>query len=150
MRGSPRLLSAFSSLLAVGLFSSSSFAQTSRVLIGWDLPINESTLRVIGSITNDASVISNNFGIANNITNSGNSTAYGGTSWTAGGADPIANATTNNDYFYFRVQASPSNRVTVNGISRLLIQVSSSGPRYWHLLYSETNTDAAFSSPARN
>ncbi|MFZ9874410.1 MAG: autotransporter-associated beta strand repeat-containing protein [Candidatus Methylacidiphilales bacterium] len=92
----------------------------------------------------------NNFGLGSGLSASVNSSAYGATSWTAGGADPFANATTNNDYFYFRVQASASNRVTLTGISRLTIQVSASGPRYWHLLYSETNSDAAFLTPARN
>jgi len=141
---------ATAALFLSGWLGSVSFAQTSRLLIGWDLPVSDNINRVISSVTNDPSVALQSFGLGSSITINGNTTAYGGTSWTAGGTDPIANATTNNDYFYFRVQASSSNRITVNGISRLVIQVSLSGPRYWHLLYSETNSDAAFSNPTRN
>lgn len=46
--------------------------------------------------------------------------------------------------------ASASDQVTITGVSRLVIQVSSSGPKYWHLLYSSVNTDAAFTTPERN
>jgi autotransporter-associated beta strand protein len=67
-----------------------------------------------------------------------------------GGADPFANGTVNNDYIAFRVTASASDRVTITGVSRLAIQVSASGPKYWHLLYSSVNTDAAFTTPERN
>ena len=151
MHGDFRLLRLFFLFLTVGLLSGfTSLAQTNRILIGWDLPTSSSPGFVVSAM-NDSSVTANNFGMGTGLNGSNNTTAYGGTSWTAGGIDPIANATVNNDYFYFRVQASPSNRVTVNGISRLVIQVSSSGPKYWHLLYSEgLNTDAAFSSPLRN
>ena len=126
-----------------------SHAQTNRLLIGWDLPTG-STTTTIASATNDSSVTFNNFGLASGLTAASSTTAYGATQWTPGGTDPFANATTNNDYIFFRVRASPSNRVTITGISRLVISVSQSGPRFWSLLYSETNTDAAFLSPARN
>ena len=159
MRGSPRLLSAFCSLLAVGLYSSSSsFAQTSRLLIGWDLPINATNITSVASGTNDSAVLANNIQIGSGLTASPHATGWGATGWTfattnsAYNPDPsvaIPFNMTTNDYIFFRVSASSTNRVTITGLQRLSIQVSPSGPRYWYLLYSLTNNDAAFSSPER-
>ncbi len=125
------------------------FAQ-SRLLIAWDLPaVSGSTTSSVGSGFNDPSVLANNITLGSGITVNNNSTAWGGTGWTALGTDPIANGTVNNDYIAFRVTASASERVTINGVSRLVIQVSSSGPKYWSLLYSSVNTDAAFTTPEK-
>jgi len=150
MVGSLRLFSVFFAIISLGMCSSS-FAQTSRLLIGWDLPaVSGSTTSSVGSGFNDSSVLANNITLGSGITVTNNSTAWGGTSWTLGGTDPIANGTVNNDYIAFRMTASASDRVTITGVSRLVIQVSASGPRYWHLLYSSVNTDAAFTTPERN
>ena len=150
MVGSLRLFSVFFAIISLGMFSSS-FAQTSRLLIGWDLPTGTTvTTSSVVSGFNDSAVLANNITLGSGITVGNNSTAWGGTSWTALGADPIANGTVNNDYIAFRVTASASDRVTITGVSRLAIQVSASGPKYWHLLYSSVNTDLAFTTPERN
>lgn len=135
------------------------YTQSSRLLLAWDLPVS-STSTSVGSGSNDPAVLFNNITLGGNgtggsgtagLTPSGSSsTGWGGTSWTASGTDPIANGTVNNDYIAFRVTASASDRVTITGVSRLVIQVSSSGPKYWSLLYSSVNTDLAFTSPERN
>jgi autotransporter-associated beta strand protein len=129
------------------------YAQSSRLLIAWDLPVQPTgttvTTSSVGSGFNDPSVLANNITLGSGITVNNNSTAWGGTSWTALGTDPIANGTVNNDYIAFRVTASASDRVTITGVSRLVIQVSSSGPKYWSLLYSSVNTDAAFTTPEK-
>ena len=123
----------------------------SRLLIAWDLPaVSGSTTSSVGSGFNDPSVLANNITLGSNITVNNNSTAWGGTSWTPSGTDPIANGTVNSDYISFRVTASASDRVTITGVSRLVIQVSGSGPKYWSLLYSSVNTDAAFAAPEKN
>ena len=144
-----RFCSVFIAIISLGMCSSS-FAQTSRLLIAWDLPaVSGSTTSSVGSGFNDPSVLANNITLGSGIVVNNNSTAWGGTSWTPSGTDPIANATVNNDYIAFRVTASASDRVTITGVSRLVIQVSSSGPKYWSLLYSSVNTDAAFTTPEK-
>lgn len=148
MVGSLRFFSVFIAIISLGMCSSS-FAQTSRLLIGWDLPVS-STSASVASGFNDAAVLANNITLGGGLTASSNSGGWGATSWTLGGTDPIANGTVNNDYIAFRVTASASDRVTITGVSRLAIQVSASGPKYWHLLYSSVNTDAAFTTPERN
>jgi len=148
MVGSLRFFSVFFAIISLGMYSSS-FAQTSRLLIGWDLPVS-STSTSVASGFNDAAVLANNITLGGGLTASSNSGGWGATSWTLGGADPFANGTVNNDYIAFRVTASASDRVTITGVSRLAIQVSASGPKYWHLLYSSVNTDAAFTTPEKN
>ena len=152
MVGSLRFFSGFFAIISLGMCSSS-FAQTSRLLIGWDLPVQPTgttvTTSSVGSGFNDSAVLANNITLGSGITVGNNSTAWGGTSWTALGTDPIANGTVNNDYIAFRVTASASDRVTITGVSRLFIQVSGSGPKYWSLLYSSVNTDAAFAAPEK-
>ena len=151
-----RLFSVFFAIISLGMCSSS-FAQTSRLLIGWDLP-QSSTSRSVASGFNDSSVLANNITLGGTgttaadggLAGSSNANGWGATSWTLGGTDPFANGTANNDYIAFRVTASASDRVTITGVSRLAIQVSASGPKYWHLLYSSVNTDAAFGTPERN
>jgi autotransporter-associated beta strand protein len=127
------------------------YAQSSRLLLAWDLPTGSAvtTTSVVSGFI-DPSVLANNITLGSGITVANNSTAWGGTSWTALGTDPIANGTVNNDYIAFKVTASASDRVTITGVSRLVIQVSSSGPKYWSLLYSSVNTDAAFATPEKN
>jgi autotransporter-associated beta strand protein len=133
------------------------YAQSSRLLIAWDLP-QSSTSRSVASGFNDPSVLANPITLGGTgttaadggLTASSNANGWGGTSWTLGGGDPIANGTVNNDYIAFRVTASASDRVTITGVSRLLIQISASGPKYWHLLYSSVNTDTAFTTPEKN
>jgi acetyl esterase/lipase len=77
--------------------------------------------------------------------------AWGGANWTGGGTGPGPNGTTNNDYFSFEIQADTRKKITISGISRLILQVSASGPKKWSLLYSESNSNSAFDpSPLRN
>ena len=147
MVGSFRIPSLFCAIISLGMCSSS-FAQ-SRLLLAWDLPVS-STSASVASGFNDAAVLANNITLGGGLTPSSNSGGWGATSWTLGGTDPFANGTANNDYIAFRVTASASDRVTITGVSRLAIQVSASGPKYWHLLYSSVNTDAAFTTPERN
>jgi len=147
MFGSPRFFSVFFAIISLGMCSSS-FAQ-SRLLLAWDLPVS-STAASVTSGFNDASVLASNITLGPSLTANANAAGWGATSWTLGGTDPFANATVNNDYIAFRVTASASDRVTITGVSRLAIQVSASGPKYWHLLYSSVNTDAAFTTPERN
>jgi hypothetical protein len=148
MVGSLRFFSVFIAIISLGMCSSS-FAQTSRLLIAWDLPVS-STSASVASGFNDPAVLANNITLGGGLTASSNSGGWGATSWTLGGADPFANGTVNNDYIAFRVTASASDRVTITGVSRLAIQVSASGPKYWHVLYSSVNTDGAFTTPERN
>lgn len=70
--------------------------------------------------------------------------AWGGSSWTTNGTGPGPNGTSNNDYFSFEVKADTGKKITVSGISRLILQVSASGPKKWSILYAETNTNSAF------
>ena len=77
--------------------------------------------------------------------------AWGASSWTPDGTLPGPNATTNNDYFSFEIEAVTGKKITISGISRLILQVSQSGPKKWSLLYSESNSNFAFDpSPLRS
>lgn len=120
-----------------------------QLLINWDLPTS-STNRSVVSNFNEKGLSSSTIEMASGITPSSISNAWGGISWTSGGTDPFNNATTNNDYFAFSITANSGYQVTINGVSNLGIQVSASGPRYWHLLYSTTNDNGAFINPLRN
>jgi len=120
-----------------------------QLLINWDLPTS-STNRSVVSNFNETGLSSSTIEMASGITPSSISNAWGGISWTSGGTDPFNNATTNNDYFAFSITANSGYQVTINGVSNLGIQVSASGPRYWHLLYSTTNDNGAFINPLRN
>ena len=125
-----------------------------KTLIGWDIPTS-SVVTSVASSVNDSSVIVSstllsNLDMGGGLTPSSNSTAWGGTGWVAGGTSAIANASVNNDHFNFRIKASDTERLTVNGVSRLVIQISASGPSMWSLLYSPTaQTNAAFAAPAK-
>ena len=131
-------------LAILGIFGNSSRAQD--ILIGWDFPTNSTTNSVLSS-TNALGVIGPKAmtmasGLSNSI--SPNTNAWGGSSWSTNGTGPGPNGTTNNDYFFFEIKADTGKKVTIAGISRLILQVSASGPKKWSLLYAETNTNSAF------
>jgi acetyl esterase/lipase len=114
------------------------------VLIGWDFPTNSTTTDV-SSGTNVAGVVGpKTFAMASGLTASARSDAWGANSWTANGTGPAPNGTTNNDYFSFEIQAGTGKKVTISGVSRLIMQVSPSGPKKWSILYAETNANSAF------
>jgi len=130
----------------------SSLAQ--GILIGWDLPTNSTTNTVLSG-SNAAGVtgpksLAMASGISPNIF-SGDPNAWGGSSWTPGGTNPVANATTNNEYFSFQITADSGKQVRITGVSRLILQVSQSGPKKWSLLYAESTNHASFDpAPLRN
>jgi len=131
------------------LFQGMTHLYAQQVLMGWDFPTN-STTNTVKSGTNASGVggpisfaMNTNNGLSPNIYSS-TPYAWGGSSWNTNGTGPGPNATTNNDYFSFEIQADTGKKVTISGISRLILQVSQSGPRKWSLLYAETNTNSAF------
>ena len=130
----------------------SSLAQD--ILIGWDFPVNSTVSSVNSAITATGVVGPKSFAMASGLSANVFSTdpyAWGASSWTSGGTSPGPNGTTNNDYFYFEIQADTGKKITISGISRLILQVSASGPKKWSLLYSESNSNSAFDpSPIRN
>jgi acetyl esterase/lipase len=129
------------------LWENISLTQAQGILIGWDLPTN-STTNTVSSMTNVQGVVGPKaFSMAAGLSPSVFSTdpyAWGGSSWTAGGTSPGPNATANNDYFSFEIAAETGTRVTVTGVSRLILQVSQAGPNKWSLLVAESNTYSAF------
>ena len=131
------------------LFRGISLLEAQEILVGWDFPTN-STTNTVKSGTNASGVVglisfamNTNNGLSPNIYSSA-PYAWGGSSWNTNGTGPGPNATTNNDYFSFEIQADTGKKVTIYGISRLILQVSQSGPKKWSLLYAETNSNAAF------
>jgi acetyl esterase/lipase len=135
-------------------FQGLSFLEAQEILIAWDLPINSTVTTVSSASTATGVVGPKSFvmasGLSPNIYSS-DPYAWGGSSWTPSGTGPGPSATTNNDYFSFEVEAATGKKVTISGISRLILQVSQSGPKKWSLLYSESNTNPAFDpSPLRN
>ena len=114
------------------------FAQS--ILLGWDLPTNSTTNSVLSG-TNAAGVVgSKPFVLASGISPNVYSTdpyAWGGSSWTPNGTGPGPNATTNNDYFSFEITVDSGKQARITGVSRLILQVSQSGPKKWSLLYAE-------------
>ena len=125
-----------------------------EILIGWDLPTNSTTNTVLSGINATGVVSPKSFSMASGLSPNVFSTdpyAWGGSSWTPNGTAPAPNVTTNSDYFSFEITAETGKKVTVNGVSRLILQVSQSGPKKWSLLYTETNANSAFDpSPLRN
>lgn len=138
---------AFSSIALLTIWLGTHSFGAQGILIGWDLPTNSTTNTVLSG-TNAVGVAGPKaFGMASGLSPnvySSNPYAWGGSSWTANGTNPGPNGTTNNDYFAFEVKADSGKKVTINGISRLIVQVSQSGPKKWSLLYAETNTNSAF------
>ena len=139
----------FQCLAAFFFFQGLSLLEAQETLIGWDFPTN-STTNSVKSGTNASGVVgpipfamNTNSGLSPNIF-SNNPYAWGGSSWNTNGTGPNPNATTNNDYFSFEIQADSGKKITISGVSRLILQVSQSGPKKWSLLYAETNTNTAF------
>ncbi|NDH86173.1 hypothetical protein EBY67_03865, partial [bacterium] len=132
-------------LAILGIFGNSSGAQD--ILIGWDLPTNSitntvnSSLNALGVVGPKAFAMAS--GLSPNIFSS-DPIAWGGSNWTGSGTGPGPNGTINNDYFSFEIKADTGKKLMISGISKLILQVSASGPRKWSLLYAETNTNSAF------
>ena len=136
------------------LFQGISSLNAQGVLIGWDFPLNSTVDSVTSAITATGVVGPKSFSMASGLSPNvfeSDPYAWGASSWTPDGTLPGPNATTNNDYFSFEIEAVTGKKVTISGISRLILQVSASGPKKWSLLYSESNSDSAFDpSPLRN
>ncbi len=139
-------------LAILGCLGNSSRAQD--ILIGWDFPVN-STVSSVSSGSTVAGVVGpKSFAMASGLSAnifSSEPYAWGASGWTPDGTLPGPNGTTNNDYFSFEIKADTGKKITISGISRLILQVSASGPKKWSLLYSESNSNSAFDpSPLRN
>ena len=138
---------AFLPLLAFLLFQGISSLNAQGVLVGWDFPVN-STVSSVSSGSVFAGVVGpKSFAMASGLSPDVFSTdpyAWGASNWTSDGTAPVPNGTTNNDYFSFEIEAVTGKKITISGISRLILQVSASGPRKWFLLYSESNSNSAF------
>jgi acetyl esterase/lipase len=136
------------------LFQGISFLNAQGVLIGWDFPLNSTVDSVTSAITATGVVGQKSFAMASDLSPNvfeSDPYAWGASNWTPDGTLPGPNATTNNDYFSFEIEAVTGKKVTISGISRLILQVSQSGPKKWSLLYSENNSNPAFDpSPIRN
>lgn len=139
-------------LAILGIFGNSSRAQ--NILIGWDFPVNSFLTNVNSASTVTGVVGPKAFAMASGLSPDVFSTdpyAWGASNWTPDGTLPGPNATTNNDYFSFEIEATAGKKVTISGISRLILQVSQSGPKKWSLLYSESNSNSTFDpAPLRN
>ncbi|NBS87611.1 MAG: hypothetical protein EBS60_05965, partial [Verrucomicrobia bacterium] len=129
------------------LFQGTSSLNAQGILIGWDLPVNSTVDSVISASTVTGVVGPKSFAMASGLSAnifSSQPYAWGASGWTPDGTLPGPNATTNNDYFSFEIEAATGKKVTISGISRLILQVSASGPKKWSLLYSESNSNSAF------
>jgi acetyl esterase/lipase len=134
-------------MVAFFFFQGLSFLEAQDILIGWDLPVNSTVSSVSSGSTATGVVGPKSFVMASGLSPNVFSTdpyAWGGSSWTSNGTSPGPNGTTNNDYFSFEIQADTGKKVTISGISRLILQVSQSGPKKWSLLYSESNSNSTF------
>jgi len=132
-------------LAILGWLGNSSYAQD--ILIGWDLP-ESSTNNSVVSITNSAGLVGpQSINLGAGLVASSRSGGWGG-SWNAGASEFINNSS--EQYFQFQVTAEIGKKVIISGISRLSLQASSSGPRYWNLFVSTSNSAEAFTSPTRN
>jgi len=147
-------MKAFLPMVAFFFFQGLSFLEAQGILIGWDLPVNSTVASVSSGSTATGVVGPKSFVMASGLSPNVFSTdphAWGGSSWTSNGTSPGPNGTTNNDYFSFDIQADTGKKVTISGISRLILQVSQSGPKKWSLLYSESNSNSTFDpDPLRN
>jgi len=141
-------------MAAFFFFQGLSFLEAQGILIGWDLPENSTVTSVSSASTATGVVGPRAFAMTSDLSAnifSSQPYAWGASSWTPDGTLPGPNATTNNDYFSFEIEAATGKKVTISGISRLILQVSASGPKKWSLLYSESNSNSAFDpSPLRN
>ena len=145
---------AFLPLLAFLLFQVISSLNAQGVLVGWDFPVNSTVTSVSSASTSIGVVGPKSFAMASGLSAnifSSQPYAWGASSWTSDGTAPVPNGTTNNDYFSFEIEAVTGKKITISGISRLILQVSASGPKKWSLLYSESNSNPAFDpSPLRS
>ena len=134
-------------MVAFLLFEGISSLKAQGVLIGWDFPVNSTVISVSSASTAIGVVGPKSFAMASGLSPniySSDPIAWGGSNWTGSGTGPGPNATSNNDYFYFEIQADTGKKITISGISRLILQVSASGPKKWSLLYSESNSNSTF------
>ena len=134
-------------MVAFLLFQGKASLNAQGILIGWDLPVNSTVDSVISASTVTGVVGPKTFAMASGLSPniySSDPIAWGGSNWTASGTGPGPNGTSNNDYFYFEIQADTGKKITISGISRLILQVSQSGPKKWSLLYSESNSNSTF------
>ena len=140
-------MKAFLPMVAFFFFPGLSFLEAQGILIGWDLPENSTTNSVV-SITNSAGLVGlQSINLGAGLGASQRPGGWGG-SWSAGGSEFINNSL--DQYFQFQVTAETGKKVIISGISRLSLQASPSGPRYWNLLVSTSNSPEAFTSPTRN
>ena len=140
-------MKAFLPTVAFLLFEGISSLKAQGVLIGWDFPVNSTVISVSSGSTAIGVVGPKSFAMASGLSPniySSDPIAWGGSNWTGSGTGPGPNGTSNNDYFYFEIQADTGKKITISGISRLILQVSQSGPKKWSLLYSESNSNSAF------
>ena len=138
---------AFLPIGAFLLFQGISSLNAQGVLIGWDFPVNSTVSSVSSASTAIGVVGPKSFAMASGLSPDVFSTdpyAWGASNWTPDGTGPGPNGTTNNDYFSFEIEAVTGKKITISGISRLILQVSASGPRKWSLLYSESNSNSTF------
>ena len=141
-------------MVAFLLFQVISSLNAQGVLVGWDFPVNSTVSSVSSASTVTGVVGPKSFAMASGLSPDVFSTdpyAWGAINWTSDGTAPVPNGTTNDDYFSFEIEAVTGKKITISGISRLILQVSQSGPKKWSLLYSESNSNSAFDpSPIRN
>lgn len=138
---------AFSAGLGFFLLSGISLLHAQGVLIGWDLPTNSLATNVTSETIVSGILGLKSFAMASGLTPnvfSSDPYAWGGSSWSTGGTGPGPNGTSNNDYFSFEITAASGKQVTINGVSRLILQVSQSGPKKWSLLYAENTNNSSF------
>ena len=147
-------MKAFLPIVAFLLFQGISSLNAQGILIGWDFPVNSTVSSVSSASVATGVVGPKSFAMASGLSANiffSQPYAWGASSWTPDETLPGPNATTNNDYFSFEIEAVKGKKITISGISRLILQVSQSGPKKWSLLYSESNSNSAFDpSPIRN
>jgi len=139
-------------LFLSGWLGSVSFAQTSQLLIGWDLPGSVSTVNYapVSSSTNATGLVAGQSMIMGpQLTPHSHAQGWGAANWTNGGSDAFLNNSLDK-YFGFTVVAEAGKKVTITGVSKLSLQLSSAGPRKFNLLVSKTNTTSAFAVPFKN
>ena len=93
-------------LAILGWLGNSSRAQD--ILIGWDFPVNSIVSSVSSGSTVAGVVGPKSFAMASGLSAnvfSSEPYAWGASGWTPDGTLPGPNATTNNDYFSFEIQA---------------------------------------------
>jgi len=147
-------MKAFLPIVAFLLFQGISSLNAQGILIGWDFPVNSTVSSVSSASVATGVVGQKSFAMASGLSPNvfeSDPYAWGASNWTPDGTLPGPNATTYNNYFSFEIEAVTEKKITISGISRLILQVSKSGPKKWSLLYSESNSNSAFDpSPLRS